>query len=253
MTRAIVDEGASKSSRHRIWAFACTMVMIIVAFQSLNARASPPDTGLGEYNHALAIHGGTATASGFTSPYFPANTIDGNAVTFWQASDRLGWLTVSFSPRAFINEVHVHFLGVVYPGLSLYYDTNGNGLFETTEKVWSTTTNLRLDLIVATATTQASGMKVTIDVKVGSKVPKIAEFEAYLRYDSDGDGLTNADEAAVTYYQDMRAAGMPHEIPNAGQDTVLFYNMGTTSADGKMKDLSHLGSLTAVTTSCYLI
>src|SRR6266581_4837592 len=123
MTRAIVDEGASKSSRHRIWAFACTMVMIIVAFQSLNAKASPPDTGAGEYNHALAIHGGTATASGFTNPYLAANAIDGSQLTFWQASDRLGWLAVSFAPRAVINEVHVHFLSAAYPGLSLFYDT----------------------------------------------------------------------------------------------------------------------------------
>lgn len=226
----------------RISAVACALVMVLVVFHTLNARASLPNTGAGEYNHALALNGGTTTASGSYSTYYPKNANDGSIATYWQSSTTTGWLAVSFAPRAYIDEVHIHFLTTIYSSFSLYMDTNGNGSYEAGENVWSTTGNTVYDVIVGTATKYASGMKVTIDQKVGSKQPRIAEFEAYLRSDTDGDGLTNDQEAAVTYYQDMQVGGAPQFIPNAGQDTALFYNMGTLTADGMMQDISGKGN-----------
>lgn len=212
-------------------AIACALITILVVFQSHDTKASKPNTGANEYNHAASKNGGVASASGSSGSNTPGRAIDEDVATYWQSSTTTGWLAVAFSPRAYVNEIHIHFLTTKYPSLSLYLDTNGNGLYETGEKAWSTTSNGILDVIVSVTTGYALGMKVTIDAKVGSNLPKIAEFEAFLRNDSDGDGLTNDQETGTIYYQDMAPGGLPQVIPNIGQGTSLFYNMGTLTAD----------------------
>src|SRR3989442_12415466 len=59
-------------------------------------------------------------------------------------------------------------------------------------------------------------MKVTIDLTSGTNQPKIAELEAYLRSDSDGDGLTNNQETSTVYVQDSAAGGLPLNVPDDG-------------------------------------
>ncbi len=216
--------------------------MIALVFQSVGVRASLPDTGSAEYNQALASHGAIALASSSYLSSSPAFAIDGNTSTYWQSGDRTGWLAATFPHLVIINEIHIHFLETRFPSLSLYFDVNGNGLFETTEKVWSTTTNGVLGVVVITQAKSALGVKIAIDAKVASRLPKIAEFEAYLRGDTDGDGLTNAAEAATTYYQDMKATHLPTWVPSAATDTVLFYDMETKAADGRLEDLSGRGN-----------
>jgi len=116
-----------------------------------------------------------------------------------------------------VNVVHAHFTTTTYTSLSRYLDTSGNGFYESGEKVWSTTQNNALDWVVSLQSTYlALGMQITIDLKVGSTKPQINEFEAYLQGDSDGDGLTNAQESATTYYQDMSPGGLPQAIPDDG-------------------------------------
>jgi len=187
--------------------------MVLLIFQGHPVAATSP-TG-SEYNHALASNGGQATASDSSGSNTPGNAIDGSSTTYWQSSSTTGWLAVQFRSMASVNEIHGHFTSTVYSSLSLYLDTSGNGAYETGEKVWSTTTNPGLDVIVALQNVySALGMKITIDAKVGSKLPQINEFEAYLRGDSDGDGLTDVQESSTVYYQDMGAAGMPQAIPD---------------------------------------
>ncbi len=189
--------------------------MITVLFQSHEAAATSP-TG-SEYNHALAANGGQATASGYTDPNAPSKAIDGLTSSVWQSSATTGSLAVKFRSFAYVNVVHAHFTTTKYTSLSLYLDTSGNGFYESGERVWWTTQNNALDWVVSLPSTFfALGMQITIDAKVGSTKPQINEFEAYLQGDSDGDGLTNAQETATTYYQDMSPGGLPQAIPDDG-------------------------------------
>lgn len=177
----------------------CAILMVLLVFQNLGARATKPNTGANEYNFALSAHGGVATASGSSGSNTPARAIDGGTNTYWQSSSTTGWLAVAFASNVRVNEIHAHFLAgsTAYPSLSLYLDTNANGAYDSTEKLWTTRSNAALDVVIPVATADALGMKLSIDAKVGSKVPKIAEFEAYLRYDTDGDGLTSDEEVSL--------------------------------------------------------
>src|SRR3989442_52100 len=200
-------------SSTRVLATACALLMVFLAFNSVGVRASPP-TSDNELNHSLASNGGSASSSGFSGVNGHANAIDGSTSTYWQSSTTTGWIAVAFSTRAYVNEVHIHFLSgsTIYPGLSLYLDTNANGAFETGEKLWSTTTNSVRDVVASVVVSFASGMKVTIDLTSGTNQPKIAELEAYLRSDSDGDGLTNNQETSTVYVQDSAAWVLRPEI-----------------------------------------
>src|SRR3989454_899751 len=204
-------------SSTRVLATACALLMVFLAFNSVGVRASPP-TSDNELNHSLASNGGSASSSGFSGVDGHANAIDGSTSTYWQSSTTTGWIAVAFSPRAYVNEVHIHFLSgsTIYPGLSLYLDTNANGAFETGEKLWSTTTNSVRDVVASVVVSFAAGMKVTIDLTSGTNQPKIAELEAYLRSDSDGDGLTNNQETSTVYVQDSAAGGLPLNVPDDG-------------------------------------
>ena len=225
--------------------------MVLLIFQGHPVAATSP-TG-SEYNHALASNGGQATASDSSGSNTPGNAIDGSSTTYWQSSSTTGWLAVQFRSTASVNEIHGHFTSTVYSSLSLYLDTSGNGAYETGEKVWSTTTNPGLDVIVALQNVySALGMKITIDAKVGSKLPQINEFEAYLRGDSDGDGLTDVQESSTVYYQDMGAAGMPQAIPddaiNVSSSSVSlaqFYGIPTRALANFAVDHAKRSDLTA--------
>src|SRR6266545_3530723 len=189
--------------------------MIVVVFQSHDALASPPSPS--DFNHALSVNGGSAVASGYSGTNTPANAIDGNSSTYWESSGTVGSLSVQFRAMSYVNEVHAHFRTTVYSYLSLYLDTSGNGAYETGERVWTTTKNGILDVVPPlTGPYRALGMRISIDLKNGSAHPKINEFEAYLRGDADGDGLSSAQEAATTYFQDVRPGGLPQAIPDDG-------------------------------------
>ncbi|HYV08455.1 MAG TPA: LamG-like jellyroll fold domain-containing protein, partial [Thermoplasmata archaeon] len=200
----------------RVVAGICAVLMVILVFQAV--QADVPDTGADEFNHALARNGAVAGASGWLGTNPPSLAIDGAASTYWKNSQYTGSIQVTFPEKAYINEVHAHFLSVKYPSLSLYFDTNGNGQYEAVEKVWSTTTNSVLDVKIITSTYYTLGMRLTIDAKVGKNLAQIAEFEAYLRYDTDGDGLTNQQEMSTVYFQDMKPAGFPQSIPDDGSN-----------------------------------
>src|SRR2546422_9634487 len=139
--------GLFTSRALRVAAIVCAAIMIIVGFQSHEVAASC-QTG-GGYNHARDCNGGIATTSGSSGTNTPARPIDGNSSTYWQSSATTGWLAVQFRALASVNEVHGHFTTTTYPSLSLYLDTNGNGGYETTEKVWSTTSNGVLDVVIS--------------------------------------------------------------------------------------------------------
>jgi hypothetical protein len=193
----------------------CAILVVLVVFQRPEVAASSP-TG-SEYNHALASNGGQASASGYSGSNDPGKAIDGSSSTWWESSTTTGWLAVRFPAKAYVNEVHAHFETTVYSSLSLYLDTSGNGVYESGERYWSTTTNGVTNVVVSLSSVYyALGAKITIDLKNGNAKPKISEFEAYLRGDSDGDGLTNAQEGATIYFQDIRAGGIPQGIPDDG-------------------------------------
>ncbi len=190
----------------RVAAVVSVVLLVIVVFEPRRAVATSP-TG-SEYNHALASHGGVASASGSGGGTSPGRAIDGNTSTYWQSGSTTGWLSVQFAAMAYVNEIHIHFRTVVYSSLSVYFDTNANGAYEATEKLWTTTTNHALDVIATPPSLAfALGAQVMIDLKNGSNNPKINEFEAYMRSDSDGDGLTGAQEAATIYFQDVSPGG----------------------------------------------
>src|SRR2546425_1401404 len=111
--------------------------MILIVFQAHGVGASCWSAG--DFNHALALCGSQGTASGSTGSNGPGNAIDGVASTYWQSSSTIGWLAVQFQTLAYINVVKAHFTTTKYSSLSVYLDTNGNGLYETSEKLWSTT------------------------------------------------------------------------------------------------------------------
>src|SRR6266540_1086453 len=190
--------------------------MITVLFQSHEASATSP-TG-SEYNHALASHGGVALASGSGGGTSPGNAIDNSTSMYWQSGSTTGWLSVQFAAMVYVNEIHAHFRTTVYPSLSLYLDTNGNGAYESSEKVWTTTSNNLLNVVrTLPGVTFALGMNITINARNGSNNnPRINEFEAYLRSDSDGDGLTGAQEVGTIYFQDVSPGGLPQAIPDDG-------------------------------------
>ena len=189
--------------------------MILIVFQAHNVSASCSTAG--DFNHALASCGSQATASGSTGSNLPGNAIDGVSSSYWQSSSTTGWLAVQFQTLAYVNVVKAHFTTSKYSSLSVYLDTNGNGVYETSEKLWSTTSNSALDVVASLPSVYfALGIKITIDLKNGTNNPKINEFEAFLQGDSDGDGLTNGQEASTTYYQDMSPGGLPQKIPDDG-------------------------------------
>lgn len=210
----------------RVLAVACALLMVALAFQTIGAQANTP-TSANEFNHALASNLGTATASGSSGTNTPGKAIDGISSTYWMSSSTTGSLAVAFSPRAYINEVHIHFLAgsTIYPSLSLYVDANANGAYDTNEKLWSVAKNGVRDVVASFATANALSMKLTINSKVGASHPKIAEFEAYLRGDSDGDGLTNTQETSTIYFQDMGAGDLPATVP----DDATSYAAATSS------------------------
>ena len=225
--------------------------MIIVVFQTHDVAASCQNGG--DYNHARDCNGGIATASGSSGTNTPAKAIDGDSSTYWQSSTTTGWLAVQFRAMASVNEVHAHFTTTKYASLSLYLDTSGNRAYETTEKVWSTTSNGVLDVIISLPQVYlALGAKIAVDAKVGSNLPKINEFEAYLLGDSDGDGLTNAQEAATTYFQDMGPSGLPASIPDDGVNVssngvslTQFYRTGVIALANSTVDHARKTDLTA--------
>ena len=202
--------------------------MVFLVFQTLGGSAHPPNTGANEYNHAFYRNGGVATASGSSGSNTPNKAIDGNengTSTYWQSSTTTGWLAVAFPAKAYVDEIHAHFLTTTYARLSLYLDTSGNGAYETAEKVWTTTSNPSLDVVIPRPTSFTLGMKLTIDAKVGNNKPMIAEFEAYLRTDTDGDGLTNDVESGTVYFYQSAAIGLPLGVPDVGSNnTTLTVN-----------------------------
>src|SRR3990170_4830399 len=234
----------------RIAAVTCVTLFVLVGFQALQAKADKPNTGVMELNHAT---GGTATGSGSYGTNLPSNAIDGSTATFWESSSTTGWLAVRFALRGTIDEVHVHFAGTTkYPKLSLYVDEDGDANQVYERKAWSTTGNGELNVKIPLAATTTYGVKVTIDAKVGSTRPKIAELDAYLRFDTDGDGLTNTVEANTIYYQDMAAGGLPLQIPddevNAASSAVSlvpFHGPGVAAFANFTVDHRRMTDLTA--------
>ncbi len=199
----------------RIASLFCAVILVVLIFQSNNVRASCSPAG--DFNHALASCGSQATASGSTGSNGPGNAIDGVSSTYWQSSSTTGWLAVQFQTMAYVNVVKAHFTTTKYSSLSVYLDTNGNGVYETSEKLWSTTSNAVLDVVANLPNVYyALGVKITIDLKTGNNNPEINEFEAFLQGDSDGDGLTSTQESTTTYYQDMSPGGLPAAMPDDG-------------------------------------
>lgn len=188
----------------RLAALACVILMILTVFQAPGATAHAPTVPGSEYNYALASHGGVASASGTYQSNTPGRAIDGNKSTYWQSSTTTGWLKVAFPGVVSLSEVHAHFTSKVYASLSLLMDRNGDGDFgEAGENVWTTTTNANLVVVVTlAATTSAYAMELTINVANGKNKPAVSEFEAYLfPPDSDGDGLTDAEERRTVYFE----------------------------------------------------
>ena len=199
----------------RVASLFCAVILVVLVFQAHNVSASCSTAG--DFNHALASCGSVATASGSSGSNGPGNAIDGVSSTYWQSSSTTGWLAVQFQTLAYVNIVKAHFTTTKYSSLSVYLDTNGNGVYESSEKLWSTTSNAVLDVVANLPNVYyALGVKITIDLKNGNNNPEINEFEAFLQGDSDGDGLTNTQESATTYYQDMSPGALPATIPDDG-------------------------------------
>lgn len=204
----------------RIAAVLCGFLMVLVVFQSANARAHPPGVPGADFNYALDSNGGVASSSGYYRSNVPGRAIDGDPATYWQSSSRTGWLSVRFPAAVVINEAHVHLLSEVFPALSLYYDLNGDDDFsDAGERVWSTATNGVLDVIVSTSAGATLGIQVTIDAQVGNYKPMVAELEAYqLPPDADGDGLTDDQETDTFYYQQTVLEDGTVSIPDDGEN-----------------------------------
>src|SRR3990172_1849931 len=103
----------------RVAATACALLTLLMAFQSLQAQASPPNTGANEWNHASSYTGGVASASGYSGSNAPAKANDQDPSTSWQSSTTTGWLAIKFAGKGTIDEVHAHFTTTTYPKLSL--------------------------------------------------------------------------------------------------------------------------------------
>src|SRR5437667_10633387 len=199
----------------RVASLFAARISMVSDFQAHNVSASCSTAG--DFHHALASCGSVATASGSSGSNGPGNAIDGVSSTYWQSSSTTGWLAVQFQTLAYVNIVKAHFTTTKYSSLSVYLDTNGNGVYESSEKLWSTTSNAVLDVVANLPNVYyALGVKITIDQKNGNNNPEINEFEAFLQGDSDGDGLTNTQESATTYYQDMSPGALPATIPDDG-------------------------------------
>ncbi|HLE55292.1 MAG TPA: Ig-like domain-containing protein [Thermoplasmata archaeon] len=223
--------------------------MVIVVFQALQARAHPPGVPGSEYNYALASHGGVASASGSYQTNVPGRAIDGSTSTYWQSSSTTGWLSVAFSGWVSIKEVHAHFLSKVYGSLSVYLNLDDDTDFtDPGERVWTTTANTGLDVVANLPTSYSTiAMKLTIDAPNGNNKPKVAEFEAYLiPPDSDGDGLTDGEEARTVYFYESAAVGLPQAVPDLGSNNttltvnrlagVPFRGLADFTVDSPLKD-----------------
>ena len=204
----------------RIAAVLCAVLMVLVVFHSANARAHPPGVPGADFNYALASNGGVASSSGYYKTNAPSKAIDGNSATYWQSASKTGWLSVRIPSAEGINEVHVHMLSKVFPALSLYYDLNGDGDFsDAGERVWSTTSNGVLDVVISASAGATLGIQVTIDASVGNNKPMVSEFEAYqVPPDSDGDGLTDDQELGTFYYQEATLDDGAVSIPDDGEN-----------------------------------
>ena len=203
----------------RVFAFVAVGLLLGAAFTALNAEANPPGIPGYDTDWAASSNGGTATASSTYSGNVPSRAIDGNPATYWQGGQTTGWLAVNFSAMTEISQVHIHFyLSTVFPSLSVDYDTNGDGDYlDPGERVWTTTSNPSVDVVVPTLPTMTRGVKVSIDAKVGNNKPTIDSLEAYrLPRDTDADGLYDLDEDRIVYYQDVSAGGLPFAIPDDG-------------------------------------
>src|SRR3989454_224550 len=235
----------------RVASLLCAIILVVLVFQAHNVSASCSTAG--DFNHALASCGSQATASGSTGSNGPGNAIDGVSSTYWQSSSTTGWLAVQFQTFAYVNVVKAHFTTTKYSSLSVYVDTNGNGLYETSEKLWSTTSNAVLDVVAnLPGVYYALGVKITIDQKNGNNNPEINELEAFLQGDSDGDGLTNTQESTTTYYQDMSPGGLPKAVPDDGVNVssnavslAQFYGIANAALANFTIDHSRKTDLTA--------
>src|SRR3989442_923466 len=235
----------------RVASLLCAIILVVLVFQAHNVSAWCSTAG--DFNHALASCGTQATASGSTGSNGPGNAIDGVSSTYWQSSSTTGWLAVQFQTFAYVNVVKAHFTTTKYSSLSVYVDTNGNGLYETSEKLWSTTSNAVLDVVAnLPGVYYALGVKITIDQKNGNNNPEINELEAFLQGDSDGDGLTNTQESTTTYYQDMSPGGLPKAVPDDGVNVssnavslAQFYGIANAALANFTIDHSRKTDLTA--------
>ena|SRR5437867_11322349 len=155
----------------RVASLFCAVILVVLVFQAHNVSASCSTAG--DFNHALASCGSVATASGSSGSNGPGNAIDGVSSTYWQSSSTTGWLAVQFQTLAYVNIVKAHFTTTKYSSLSVYLDTNGNGVYESSEKLWSTTSNAVLDVVANLPNVYyALGVKITIDLKNGTTIQR---------------------------------------------------------------------------------
>lgn len=210
--------------------------MVLVAFQGLEARASPPSTGAGEYNFALTSHQATVTKSTQKTGYEATKANDGLTSTYWQATRTTGWLAVQFSSPRKIDEIHIHFSSTI-KNFNVYVDGNNDGTYET--KVLTVSGNVNKDYVAALAGASTRGLKFDMptaqSVKVGKTTtytyPNIIEIEAYVRYDANGDGipddtdndgLTDFHETTAVHRQDMVVSGAPIVVQDNGRDVYVL-------------------------------
>lgn len=220
----------------RAVALVCVIVMVSVAFESLGARATLPNTGAGEWNHALASHGAVATGSSQKTGYEATKANDGSTTTYWQASKNTGSLSVKFNAMRPINEVHLHFYKTI-TNFDVYVDANNDGTYET--KSLAITGNVNKDFVAALPGTATRGLKfdmpsaqVTGSGKTAvTTYPNLVEIEAYVRYDANGDGIPDDDdndglsnyyETTTIYRQDMVASSVPIPISDNGHDVSVI-------------------------------
>ncbi len=191
--------------------------MVFLAFQVIGARADVP--GGGEWTNVAT--GGTATASTYKSGYDPSKAIDADAATYWKATKTTGWVAVRFTGVAAIAEVHLVLVGNAFSSLELYLDTNNDGAYGASERVWTTTSNAALTVKVPLAATNAYGVKINFPVAMGgSKYPQVGDLAAFSRADTDKDGLTNDYERVTVYYYRTSASGLPVLAPSFGSTSV---------------------------------
>lgn len=193
---------------------ACAIIALFIMTSGQGVTASPPDTGAGECNHALVTNGATATGSSQLAGHEASKAIDASISTWWESAATTGYLTVTFPEPEYIDEAHVHFRTAIR-NFDLYSDANGDGLYGATEKVRSALGNTATSYVAALPAHWSKGLKfdmpsaqcISFHGNLICTRPNIGEFEAYLRYDSDGDGLTNTYETTNLYYQKPEMLG----------------------------------------------